>query len=209
MNGKIREGLVLQHWTKELVSQVEGIYERKWEGLKVVGVVNQHSAALNFNSSLLESVDEIPIDVIDTLSTEADNKNKGTGFMNVAAEQNSSLVSEGSVLEADTKLPPSMNMDKSAGIAGIDGSGVSHDETPKTCQLEFGSYCLWCKEHKEDMKDSMVKKLKGQLFVARAYFPSIAKLPKQDKLSRDMKSNIQDFERMLSDATTDVNLPLE
>lgn len=57
------------------------------------------------------------------------------------------------------------------------------------------------------MMDSMVKKLKDRLFVARAYFPSIAKLPVHEKLSREMKQNIQDFERMLSEATTDADLP--
>lgn len=57
------------------------------------------------------------------------------------------------------------------------------------------------------MKDSMVKKLKDQLFVARAYYPTIAKLPKQDKLSREMKQNIQELERIFSEATTDADLP--
>lgn len=87
--------------------------------------------------------------------------------------------------------------------------GVNGDESKKSCQLEFGSYCVWRKEHKEDMKDSMVKKLKDQLFVARAYFPTIAKLPAQDKLSREMKQNIQDFERIFSEASTDADLPLQ
>lgn len=57
------------------------------------------------------------------------------------------------------------------------------------------------------MKDSMVKILKDQLFVARAFYPSIAKLPRQDKLSRELKLNIQELERVLSESTTDVDLP--
>ena len=57
------------------------------------------------------------------------------------------------------------------------------------------------------MIDSMVKKLKDRLFLARAYFPSIAKLPVQDKLSKELRQNIQDFERILSQATTDADLP--
>ncbi|XP_056691768.1 probable galacturonosyltransferase 7 isoform X2 [Spinacia oleracea] len=81
------------------------------------------------------------------------------------------------------------------------------DESEMSCELRFGSYCIWRREHKEDMMDSMVKKLKDRLFVARAYFPSIAKLPVHEKLSREMKQNIQDFERMLSEATTDADLP--
>ncbi|KAF2288022.1 hypothetical protein GH714_003943 [Hevea brasiliensis] len=46
-----------------------------------------------------------------------------------------------------------------------------------------------------------------QLFVARAYFPSIAKLPSQNKLSQELKQNIQEFERILSESTTDTDLP--
>ncbi|KAJ7961018.1 Hexosyltransferase [Quillaja saponaria] len=83
----------------------------------------------------------------------------------------------------------------------------SIDESGKSCELTFGSYCLWRQEHKEDMKDFMVKKLKDQLFVARAYYPSIAKLSAQDKLSRELKLNIQELERVLSESTTDSDLP--
>ncbi|XP_077222851.1 galacturonosyltransferase 7 [Tasmannia lanceolata] len=85
--------------------------------------------------------------------------------------------------------------------------GVASDELEKSCQLEFGSYCIWSKEHKEDMKDSMVKKLKDNLFVARAYYPTIAKLPAHDMLSRELRQNIQEFERILSESSTDADLP--
>jgi len=57
------------------------------------------------------------------------------------------------------------------------------------------------------MKDALVKKLKDQLFVARAYYPSLAKLPANDKLSRQLKQNIQEMEHMLSESTTDADLP--
>lgn len=57
------------------------------------------------------------------------------------------------------------------------------------------------------MIDSMVKKMKDRLFVARAYFPSIAKLHAHEKLSRELRQNIQDFERILSETTTDTDLP--
>ncbi|KAH9604674.1 hypothetical protein KSS87_003825 [Heliosperma pusillum] len=81
------------------------------------------------------------------------------------------------------------------------------DENEMHCELRFGSYCLWRCEHKEVLIDSMVKKLKDRLFVARAYFPSIAKLPAQEKLSTELKQNIQDFERITGEATTDSDLP--
>ncbi|XP_062188627.1 probable galacturonosyltransferase 7 isoform X2 [Phragmites australis] len=87
--------------------------------------------------------------------------------------------------------------------------GAKADELEKTkaCQLEFGSYCLWSIEHKEIMKDSIVKRLKDQLFVVRSYYPSIAKLQGQDALTQEMKQNIQDHERVLSVSTVDADLP--
>ncbi|XP_010529454.1 PREDICTED: probable galacturonosyltransferase 7 isoform X2 [Tarenaya hassleriana] len=84
---------------------------------------------------------------------------------------------------------------------------VNADETGKACQVKYGSYCLWREENKEPMKDTNVKKMKDQLFVARAYYPSIAKMPSQSKLTRDMKQNIQDFERILSEGSADTDLP--
>ncbi|XAR68685.1 Polygalacturonate 4-alpha-galacturonosyltransferase [Bertholletia excelsa] len=80
-------------------------------------------------------------------------------------------------------------------------------ESEKSCEVKFGSYCLWRQEHREIMKDHVLKKLKDQLYVARAYYPSIAKLPAHDKLSRELKQNIQDFERVLSETTADADLP--
>ncbi|CAN6468461.1 unnamed protein product [Victoria cruziana] len=84
---------------------------------------------------------------------------------------------------------------------------ADNDETDKSCEDAFGSYCLWCKKHKEVMQDSMVKKLKDHLFMARSYYPSIAKKNQtHESLSRELKQNIQEFERVLSDATTDADL---
>ncbi|CAM8952469.1 unnamed protein product [Rhodiola kirilowii] len=81
------------------------------------------------------------------------------------------------------------------------------EESEKSCEVKYGSYCLWRREHREEMKDAMVKKLKDKLFVARAYYPSVAKLPKHDKLARNLKQNIQELERIFSEASTDADLP--
>jgi alpha-1,4-galacturonosyltransferase len=62
-------------------------------------------------------------------------------------------------------------------------------------------------EHTEVMKDSIVKRLKDQLFVARSYYPSIAKLNGQEALTQEIKQNIQDHERVLSVSTVDADLP--
>ncbi|TKW26669.1 hypothetical protein SEVIR_3G205200v4 [Setaria viridis] len=85
--------------------------------------------------------------------------------------------------------------------------GLPGDENGKSCQLQFGSYCLWSVEHKEVMKDFIVKRLKDQLFVARAYYPSIVKLDGMEKLSLEMKQNIQEHGHMLSEAISDADLP--
>ncbi|XP_062188247.1 probable galacturonosyltransferase 7 [Phragmites australis] len=87
------------------------------------------------------------------------------------------------------------------------GAKADEVEKAKACQLEFGSYCLWSIEHKEVMKDSIVKRLKDQLFVARSYYPSIAKLQGQEALTQEMKQNIQNHERVLSVSTVDADLP--
>ncbi|KAK4794120.1 hypothetical protein SAY86_012114 [Trapa natans] len=80
-------------------------------------------------------------------------------------------------------------------------------DNDKSCEMTFGSYCLWRQEHKKAIKDDMVKKLKDRLFVARAYFPSVAKLPDQEKLSHELRLNIQEFERILSESSRDADLP--
>ncbi|WVZ07199.1 hypothetical protein V8G54_020545 [Vigna mungo] len=84
-------------------------------------------------------------------------------------------------------------------------SSTSDDRN--SCQITFGSYCLWQQEHRQEMKETLIKKLKDQLFVTRAYYPSIAKLPAKDKLSRQLKQNIQEMEHMLSESTSDADLP--
>ena len=82
-----------------------------------------------------------------------------------------------------------------------------HEENTKSCEHEYGSYCLWSTEHREVMKDAIVKRLKDQLFLARAHYPSIAKLKQQERFTRELKQNIQEHERMLSDTITDADLP--
>lgn len=44
--------------------------------------------------------------------------------------------------------------------------------------------------------------------MARSYFPTIAKMKSEEKFSREIKQNIQDYEKMLSDAIVDADLPL-
>ncbi|KAI7750736.1 hypothetical protein M8C21_013038, partial [Ambrosia artemisiifolia] len=80
-------------------------------------------------------------------------------------------------------------------------------QSEKMCELKFGSYCLWRQQHREKIKDFIVKRMKDQLFVARAYYPSIAKLPKLEQFSQEIRQNIQDFERILSGSSSDTDLP--
>jgi len=87
------------------------------------------------------------------------------------------------------------------------GQETVHEENTKSCEHEYGSYCLWSTEHREVMKDTIVKRLKDQLFIARAHYPSVAKLKQQERFTRELKQNIQEHERMLSDTITDADLP--
>ncbi|XP_076895979.1 putative galacturonosyltransferase 7 [Bidens hawaiensis] len=80
-------------------------------------------------------------------------------------------------------------------------------QNEKMCELKFGSYCLWRQQHKEKMKDFIVKKMKDRLYVARAYYPSVAKLPKLEQFTQEIKQNIQEFERILSESSSDTDLP--
>ncbi|CAK8542207.1 unnamed protein product [Lathyrus sativus] len=104
--------------------------------------------------------------------------------------------------------PPISNNPKVGRIEQItEPKTNSSDDNGKPCELTHGSYCLWQQKHREVMKDAMVKKLKDQLFVARSYYPSIAKLPAQDTLSRELKQSIQELEHVLSESSTDADLP--
>ncbi|XP_054781792.1 probable galacturonosyltransferase 7 isoform X2 [Prosopis cineraria] len=110
-------------------------------------------------------------------------------------------------LNGSLQLVPTSNKSRVGHLDAVIRQRSSTDENGKSCELTFGSYCLWRQEHREDMNDVIIKKLKDQLFVARAYYPSIAKLPTQDKLSHELKQNIQELERVLSESTTDADLP--
>lgn len=100
-----------------------------------------------------------------------------------------------------------MQNSRSAHKSNMDDNVKGTERSNNTCELRFGSYCLWRQEHRERTEDSTVKKMKDLLYVARAYHPSIAKLPTLDKLSHELRQNIQEFERVLSETTTDKDLP--
>ena len=87
------------------------------------------------------------------------------------------------------------------------GQETVHEDNIKSCEHEYGSYCLWSTEHREVMKDTIVKRLKDQLFMARAHYPIVAKLKQQERFTRELKQNIQEHERMLGDTITDADLP--
>ncbi|KAK9291016.1 hypothetical protein L1049_009199 [Liquidambar formosana] len=144
----------------------------------------------------------IPKDVIKNFVKETGNKTIGSGAVQVSQRTGFSVPPD------ELKQLPNENNTTVGGTVEVTEymKGVI-EESEKSCQLKFGSYCLWRHEHREEMKDSMVKKLKDQLFVARAYYPSIAKLPAHDRLSRELKQNIQELERVLSETTTDADLP--
>ncbi|KAH9309080.1 hypothetical protein KI387_036991, partial [Taxus chinensis] len=86
------------------------------------------------------------------------------------------------------------------------GNGLS-DDMDKVCEAALGSYCKWSSVHREEMGDSLVKVLKNQLFLARAYYPSIIKHRNREKIQHELRHHIQSIEHMLSEATADADLP--
>ncbi|XP_072982506.1 probable galacturonosyltransferase 7 isoform X2 [Typha latifolia] len=150
---------------------------------------------------------DLPEDVEEEKALE-DNVNLHTKTNNDSANRVISNSTQKVVPTPHTTIPKaplalSMRNDKKKKKA----KGLNDDETEESCQVEFGSYCLWSIENKEEMKDLVVKKLKDQLFQARAYYPSITKLRGEETLSRLLKQNIQEHERMLSEAIIDADLP--
>ncbi|XP_062165922.1 probable galacturonosyltransferase 7 isoform X3 [Alnus glutinosa] len=143
------------------------------------------------------------MDVLRNLSNKAKNKTIARSSMHNSQPKEGFPVPPHSIMPS----PPNTNNHKVGAAIEAPLYMKDVDEIGKLCEFKFGSYCLWRQEHVEEMKDFTVKKLKDQLFVARAYYPSIAKLPRQDKLSRELKLNIQEVERVLSESTTDADLP--
>ncbi|KAL5807626.1 hypothetical protein ACOSQ3_028317 [Xanthoceras sorbifolium] len=174
-------------------------------GLKIGDTSNhsENNRSIHINEVVANLTSKFPKSVVRNLTNRANNETTGRNSTHDSQHKKGIPVSPHAVLP---RLPNMSN----TGIAGrveiteyIKG-GTDENEN---CELKFGSYCLWRKEHREEMKDSMVKKLKDQLFVARAYYPSIAKLPSQNKLTRDLRQNIQELERVLSESATDADLP--
>lgn len=58
-----------------------------------------------------------------------------------------------------------------------------------------------------EVADATVRVLKNQLFLARAYYPSIIKHRNREKIQQELRKHIQDIEHMLSEATADADLP--
>ncbi|XP_057969933.1 probable galacturonosyltransferase 7 isoform X2 [Malania oleifera] len=144
-------------------------------------------------------------DVIQNFVKEVENETTGRGAIQVTNQKGSPMPPY-----VVPKAPSNKNSPRVDSVGKVTGRRKAvDDESGKSCELKYGSYCLWRQENREEMKDRMVKKLKDQLFVARAYFPTIAKLPKHGKFSHELKMNIQDLERVLSVSITDGDLPKE
>lgn len=153
----------------------------------------------------LEHIDEllrrlepdISKDVVSNLVKEAANETTSNGALLVTREKKGA------------PGPPDKNT-RNDYLDEVTGNGkyVTIDENGN-CELKFGSYCLWGQEHREQMKDAVVKRLKDQLFMSRAYYPSIVKLRAHEKLSRQLKQNIQELEHILSETITDADLPAQ
>ncbi|XP_022761331.1 probable galacturonosyltransferase 7 isoform X2 [Durio zibethinus] len=167
----------------------------------------QHTSPSGDRSSHIDNLvrklgPTLPKDILQGFVNEAKNETSSTNATPKSQQKKGILAPPQNVLQPLTNR----NISRVTGKAGMRG-GV--DESEGLCELKYGSYCIWREENREEMKDSTVRKLKDQLFVARAYFPSIAKIPAQNKLSHELRQNIQELERVLSESTMDADLPPE
>uniref|UniRef100_A0A0D9WHW7 Hexosyltransferase n=1 Tax=Leersia perrieri TaxID=77586 RepID=A0A0D9WHW7_9ORYZ len=156
------------------------------------------------NTTTSQENDSLPVNDMDKFSLSTDKDWSKTNISSSDGESEGINIQPNidKLVTSNTPILPGLPIQQ---IALFDD--ISLLNSMKSCQLEFGSYCVWSVEHKEVMKDSIVKRLKDQLFVARAYYPSIAKLEGMEKLSHEMKLSIQEHEHMLSDAICDADLP--
>ncbi|XP_042378634.1 probable galacturonosyltransferase 7 [Zingiber officinale] len=191
---------------KNLVKKFEPAFSKdlSWNHMQKTGTFLNNKPAKNSTPLIEEGKGPIskPLTVIMTSHSDPNN--------NSAYHKPETIIHDTQVPHVAQKVPtslPYLSKHGSSDGMKINAGGENGDEIRKDCQREFGSYCLWSVEHKTAMKDSIVKTFKDQLYVARAYYPSIAKLHGQMKLSRDLKQSIQEHERILSEAITDDDLP--
>ena len=81
------------------------------------------------------------------------------------------------------------------------------NESTLLCQLQYGSYCLWSLKNKVKKKNHVIRKIKDQLFVARAYHPIIDRMNGQEAFALEVKQNANEHEHLLTDAMVDAELP--
>ncbi|GLT40944.1 hypothetical protein SLA2020_150400 [Shorea laevis] len=198
-NGFHSHGFVpIQHTSQ---SNVIGDFDRY--GTRDFWNHSQGGSSNHIDDLLRQIEPKLPKDVIGNIVNEATNETISlTTSLNSQPKKGVPVP-----VPAVQQPPPNKNNVGFSGKGVTGNSKGSINESGRLCELRYGSYCLWREENREEMKDDMVKKLKDRLFVARAYFPSIAKIPAQNKLSRELKQNIQELERVLSESTTDADLP--
>ncbi|XP_059296781.1 probable galacturonosyltransferase 7 [Lycium ferocissimum] len=190
----------------DLMRRLEPTFPKDFGGNVIVGEAENRTAG----STLL---DELPKERLGANSTDVShftNKKPSTDVGDSTKIKQSTDVGVSTKIKQNTDVGDFTNRRHSTDVGATHAAtenikGI--DEGEKLCELKFGSYCLWRRNHKEKVNDFTVRKMKDLLYVARAYYPSIAKLPALDKLSQEMKQNIQEFERVLSVTTVDKDLP--
>ncbi|XP_031103315.1 probable galacturonosyltransferase 7 isoform X1 [Ipomoea triloba] len=178
------------------------VTEKQTSFTKVVNVYDQPEATISRNKSEGEQSSHID-DVIRRLEPTFPKDFQ----KNIVKEAENKTTIGPPRPDAMPKEHPKENSNKVHSKAAAAEKVKDTEESIKLCELKYGSYCLWRQQNREKVNDFIVRKMKDLLYVARAYYPSIAKLPTQDKLSLEMKQNIQDFERVLSETTVDKDLP--
>ncbi|XP_055807121.1 probable galacturonosyltransferase 7 isoform X2 [Solanum dulcamara] len=190
----------------DLIHRLEPTLPKDFGGNIVVGQAENKTTGF----PLLDGLTEEHLGVNSTGVVDLTKKNKSTDVGDLAKTKQSTGVGDLPKTKQSTGVGHLAGKKQSTDVGSTPGATENIrdiDEGEKLCELKFGSYCLWRRNHKEKVNDFTVRKMKDLLYVARAYYPSIAKLPALDKLSHEMKQNIQDFERVLSVTTVDKDLP--
>ncbi|KAL4291702.1 hypothetical protein GQ457_14G004430 [Hibiscus cannabinus] len=140
----------------------------------------------------------LPMDILRRFVNEAENETCSRNTTLKFQRQNGVQV----VIQPITNRNIGNVHDKLRARAGV-------DEDMILCELKYEGNCIWHEENREAMQDFMGKELKNQLFVVMTYYPSVLKIPIQNKLSGELKQNIQEFEHAFGKSTIDSDLSRE
>ncbi|KAJ4896306.1 Polygalacturonate 4-alpha-galacturonosyltransferase [Raphanus sativus] len=89
-------------------------------------------------------------------------------------------------------------------ILKLENAAIERSKSVDSAVL--GKYSIWRRENENDNSDSNIRLMRDQVIMARVY-TGIAKLKNKTELLQELQARIKDSQRVLSEATTDADLP--